>query len=316
MMAGWLIALCWAVSFIFAGLEAGLFSVDQVRLRHQVNCGVPAALKLQRLLQTPERLLVTVLLVTNLADIVALLLLVRFLVGALGRAGYLGALLFALPFNLFILGILPKSLFRRFPYRALAALAGLLQLTSLILWPVLELGALIGRVALGKRRTESRRLFAAREDLKQFTTESEREGSITSAERALIHNVVDFRAVKVSDVMLPLDQVISVSPEASPSDVLRLSAERGIERFPIITAQGETVGLANVLDILLDREPADSLRPYVRRIVTADENEPAYWIILRLRAARLSLAGVLDARKKLQGIVTLEDLVKRLVQSA
>lgn len=64
-----------------------------------------------------------------------------------------------------------------------------------------------------------------------------------------------------------------------------------------------------------DRMPGDSLARYTRRIVFANGDEPAYRIIQRLRAARLGLAAVLDSQKKLVGIVTGEDMIKRLVQS-
>ena len=46
-MIGWpLIILCWVVSFVFAGIEAGLLSLDQIRLRHQVKLRNRAAIKL------------------------------------------------------------------------------------------------------------------------------------------------------------------------------------------------------------------------------------------------------------------------------
>jgi len=83
------ILCCWIVSFVFAGIEAGLLSIDPVRLRHHVKQNRPAAVRLNRLLNRPERLLVTVLLVTNLADILALLLLTRRLVWILGSADFL-----------------------------------------------------------------------------------------------------------------------------------------------------------------------------------------------------------------------------------
>jgi CBS domain containing-hemolysin-like protein len=47
----------------------------------------------------------------------------------------------------------------------------------------------------------------------------------------------------------------------------------------------------------------------------ANEEEPAYRIVQRLRAARLGLAAVLDRERNLRGIVTIEDLVRRLVSS-
>ena len=52
------------------------------------------------------------------------------------------------------------------------------------------------------------------------------------------------------------------------------------------------------------------------RIVSAAETESAYRIIRRLRAAHSTLAAVFDDKRKLTGIVTVEDLVRRLVQSA
>src|SRR5438034_2327615 len=101
MMIGFIIFYCWIVSFFFNGIESGLLSIDPVRLRQNVKHRVPAALRLNRLLKHPERLLVTVLLVTNAADILGLLLLTRELVRACGYAGFFFSLAIALPIYLF-----------------------------------------------------------------------------------------------------------------------------------------------------------------------------------------------------------------------
>jgi len=309
------ILLCWAVSFVFNGIEAGLLLINPVRLRHQVKQAKPAALKLQRLLERPVRLFATVLLITNLTNVFALLLLTRRLASRFGSIGFVFALLIAWPVYVFVLSLLPKSIFRRFPLRALARLAGVLEVASNLLWPVLELGGAIGRLFLPKN-AQPARLFAGREELKQLTTESEREGSLTATERALIHNVVDFRNVHAGDVMIPLAKVISVQPTSSVKDVLELSATTGVDRLPVITAEHEPVGLVNALDILFDKNGDNSLAKYMRRIVVAQENEPAYFVIQRLRAARLGLAAIVDGKKNLIGITTSEELVRRLVRSS
>src|SRR5947209_18745721 len=262
------ILCCWIVSFVFAGIEAGLLSIDPVRLRHRVKRNMRAALMLNRLWQRPERLLVTVLLITNMADILALLLLTRRLVWTFGYMGFFAALIIAFPIYLFVLAVFPKSLFRRFPFRALVALAGLLEVVSIILWPVLELGEQLGRLILPRRVAGHGRLFAAREELKQIPNQSEREGSLTATERAMIHNVVDFRAVKVRDVMLPLAKVVALQPSASTQEALELSASSGLDRPPVITQEGQPAGLINVLDILLEQNGEKPLSSYVRRILT------------------------------------------------
>jgi CBS domain containing-hemolysin-like protein len=314
MTYGAAILVLWAISFLFAGIEAGLLSVDPVRLRYQVKQGKASALRLERLTKHPERLLITVLLVTNLANILGLLLLTKLLVSAFGPAGFLWAILIALPIYLFALSVLPKSLFRRFPFRALAALGWVLEFVSILLWPILEVGGWIGRLFLPRRMTDRARLFVAREELKQIAVQGEREGALTSAERAMIHNVVDFRSVKASDVMKPIDKVVTIKPDTTVAETLQLSSKAGVDRLPVISGDGQAAGIVNVLDILFDETEHKTITSYMRRAVTVTENEPAYRIIQRLRATRLGLAAVINSQRRLIGIVTGEDAVKRIVQ--
>jgi CBS domain containing-hemolysin-like protein len=310
-----IIVCCWIISFFFNGIESGLLSIDTVRLRQNVKQRVPTALKLNHLLKQPERLLATVLLVTNAADIVALLLLTSQLVRWYGYVGFLFAVVIALPVYLFVLSVLPKSLFRRFPFRALARLAGVLEFASILFSPLLELGARLGKLLLPGQAGKRGRLFAAREELKQITTESELEGGLTATERAMIHSVVDFRGSKIRDVMLPAAKVAALQSDASTEEALELSASTGLDRLPLLAPNGQPAGLVNVLDILLDRNGNKPLGEYVRRIVTTTDDEPTYRVMQQLRGARLGLAAVVDRKNKFRGIVAIEDLVRRLVST-
>jgi CBS domain containing-hemolysin-like protein len=310
-----IIVCCWIVSFFFNGIESGLLSIDTVRLRQNVKRRVPAALQLNHLLKQPERLLATVLLVTNAADIVALLLLTSQLVRWYGYTGFLFAVIIALPVYLFVLSVLPKSLFRRFPFRALARLAGVLKFASILFSPLLEFGARIGKLLLPGHAGKRGRLFAAREELKQITTESERDGALTATEREMIHSVVDFRGSKIRDVMLPAAKVAALQSGASTQDALALSASTGLDRLPLLAPDGQPAGLVNVLDILLERNGNKPLSEYVRRIVTTTDDESTYRVMQQLRGARLGLAAVVDRKNNFRGIVAIEDLVRRLVST-
>jgi CBS domain containing-hemolysin-like protein len=306
---------CWVVSFLFNGIEAGLASVDPARLRHNVKLNRPDAVRLDRLLKSPERLLVTVLLVTNFADIIGLLLLTRLLIFRFHDAGFILSVVIATPIYLFVLGVLPKSLFRRFPFRALGALSRFLEITTALLGPLLGMGAMLGHLILPPRAKKSARLFAGRDELKQITTQSEHEGSLSATERAMIHNVVDFQNVTARDVMKPLSKIESLTPQSTAEQALDLSRSTGLARLPVIDPGGDAVGLINVFDILLDKDKPHSLTQYLRRMVTVEETEPAAEAVQRLRAARLELAAVVNQKRNLVGFVTSEDLIARLVRA-
>jgi len=310
-----IIICCWIISFFFNGIESGLLSIDPVRLRQNVKRRMPAALRLNRLLKHPERLLATVLLVTNAADIVALLFLTSQLCWWYGYAGFLFALIIALPVYLFVLSVLPKSLFRRFPFRALVRLAGVLEFTSILFSPLLEFAARLGKLLLPSQAGKRAHLFAAREELKQITTESEREGALTATERAMIHSVVDFRGSKIRDVMVPSAKVAALSSGSSTQEALELGASTGLDRLPLLAPDGQPAGLVNVLDILLEGDGNKPLGEYVRRIVTTTDDEPTYRVMQQLRGAQLGLAAVVDRKNNFRGIVTSEDLVRHLVSA-
>src|SRR5204862_6928953 len=110
------------------------------------------------------------------------------------------------------------------------------------LWPALELGARFGSLIVARRVNESGRLVAAREELKQMAGESELEGSLTATERVMIHNVVDFGAVKVRDVMVPLNNVVAVKPDTTVAEALRLSSAWGVDRLPMISLDENRLG--------------------------------------------------------------------------
>lgn len=307
--------LCLLVSFIFSGIEAGILSVNRVRLAHREKAGDAAAIKLNKLLADPERLLVTVLLVTNLMNISAVLLAAQEFVRFFGGRGYLITLAVFLPVYLFLIELLPKSLFRRFPFRALAALAEPLRLADLLLSPVHFVGWRITRRFFKRGPTGQQKLFVAREDFKYLTIESERKGQLTSTERALIHDVIDFRAVTAREVMVPMDKVQAVTTLTPVDELLQRAEKIRHERWPVLAETGEITGVADTFEIALEGRRHGAVGAFQRRIVKVGPNEPAHAVLRKLRAARLTMA-VVEQNKVPLGIVTDEDLIRKLVSAA
>jgi CBS domain containing-hemolysin-like protein len=305
------LTVCMVISFLFSGTEAGILSLNKVRLRHRLKINDPAARKLQRLVSRPERMLVTVLLVTNLMNICAIVLITRACVDAWGLPGYLAAGAICLPLCQFCLELLPKSLFRRFPYRALAALSDVLRVADLALSPVLALGGLVLRLA--PRKPEERKLFTAREDFKYLTIESERQGTLLPVEREMIYNVMDLRSAKARDLMTPISRVRSLPTTATVAELLALARQSGLERFPLADPQGHYVALVNLFEVLMEGANKRHVSAYQRRIVTVTPVEEAYSIMKKMRAARATLAAVMEQEKPV-GLVGFEDLTRLLVK--
>ena len=310
-----LFGVCLLVSFLYSGIEAGLVSLNRARLRSRIHQGDPAAIRLGRLLAHPGRLLATVLIVTNFADVAALVILTHALFMRYGGWGCAVAGAIMLPVYLLGLQILPKSLFRRFPYRALAALVGVLETTSKVLWPLLVLGH---KLAPANAGPDGKRhgLFAARADLKILAAEGERAGALTPAERSMIHNVIDFSTVPARDLMTgPTPEALRVRDDLRVADLLEFARERQADFVPVLDAGGKAVALVDVFALLLERDPSRLAAAYLRRPpLVVPPNEPALRVLRRLRAVRLGAAVVFDGETRFVGIVRAADLVQRLVR--
>ena len=318
-----LFGLCLLVSFVYAGIEAGLLSLSRARLRSRIHQGERGAVRLGRLLARPERLLATVLLVTNFADVAALVLITDACVRWFGRAGYFVAGLAMLPVYLLGLQLLPKSLFRRFPYRATVALAGLLEGTTRLLGPVLAAGrTLLGRRLLPPVRTVDKTgqgMFAARQDFQRLAAEAERTGAISPAEHRMIDRVLGFSALAVRELAEALPEGVVLGGEAVPAprvaDLLAFAQARELSFLPVFDAGGALVALLDVFGLLLERDPGRPAAAYLRRaplfVAPAD---PALRVLRRLRAVRLGAAVVRDAGGTPTGFVRTEALLQRLVR--
>jgi magnesium and cobalt exporter, CNNM family len=311
----WLtVACCLLASFVFSGIEAGILSVNRVRLKHRVRQRDRAALKLERLLADPERILVTVLIITNLANISAVTLSTRELVTYYGYYGYVIALAVFVPVYLLGVELLPKSLFRRFPYRALAMLAEPLRLVDAALTPLHWLVSKIGRHA-GRKEEAAQKLFVAREDFKYLTIETERAGSLTPVEREMIHGVVDFRSVTAHDVMVSASDIEIIDGRSDLADLIASAQRSGKNRWPVRGESGAFTGIVTLLDVALSGRRSGPVSSVQRRIVKLSPNEPAYTVLHKLRAARSLMGAVIEDGKPI-GVVTWEDVIMRLVKAA
>ena len=314
---------CLLVSFLYSGIEAGLLSVDRVRLRSRVKQGDRAAIRVARLLSQPGRLLATVLLVTNFADVAALILITNTLALRFGGRGIVAAGAFMLPVYLLGVQLLPKSLFRRFPYRALAALAGLLELTSRMLSPLLDAGSwLYSRYAAPLDPSEPTAqqirhgLFVAREEFRSLADEGELTGALSPAEHRMIDNVLDFGTLGVSDLMDAAPEPLIASEEMRVVDLLEIARARNLLHLPVTkSVAGELIALVDVSTVVFDRNPLRSAATaYFRRApMVVAPGEAAHRVLRRLRAARLNAAAVVDGTR-LVGIVRTTALLQRLVR--
>ncbi len=307
------IAACLLISFTFSGIESGVLSINRVRLRHYALRGEEAALQLDALLTRIERLMITVILVTNAANVVAVALIYGEFLRWFGGWGAILSVAALLPIFVLLLEFLPKAIFRRFPYRTLVVYARILTVTHLVLGPIVNAGAWALRPIFVANREPRRRGIVGIEDLKRVVADSAERGQMTTHERTFITNVIEFREAKVRDVMLRMEQTTTLGTRTEITEVIELARETGVDRFPIVDDEGLVSGVVGIFDLLRDDIRSGRARSYARRPVVLAADQSALEALRLLRAARQQLGIVAGKDGRPTGTATTEALVRRLL---
>src|SRR5438270_13214252 len=122
--------VCFAVSFLMSGMEAGVFALSRLRIRQQVRAGNRRAQALYDYLENPESFLWTILVGNAVANVSLVTIGFLALHRLLGEwpAIFISALLLAGTLFYALCELLPKMLFRLYPNRLCMFLAPLFRL--------------------------------------------------------------------------------------------------------------------------------------------------------------------------------------------
>src|SRR5262245_33711681 len=208
----WLVfAICLGLSFLLSGMEAGVFALSRIRIRHQMRAGRAGARVLHGFLENPENFLWTILVGNTVANFLILGWIIFLLYGVLPGRPLWFALASALIVFLFytFFDLLPKMLFRAYPNRMCMLLARPFRWIHLslrpLVWVVEGVSDRLLRWTGGKAFTGH--LFGNREELRFVMQESAQ--AFSTEERAMINRVLDLQSLTVRQVTRPLDQTIS-----------------------------------------------------------------------------------------------------------
>jgi CBS domain containing-hemolysin-like protein len=160
------------------------------------------------------------------------------------------------------------------------------------------------------------------EELRLLVGRSARAGLLSPVERQLVERAFAFSDMTAEEVMVPRTEVVAISVDSSMPEVIRTLRRYRHSRFPVYEGTIDNViGVMSAKDLVGLRSDAHSqqtvlsagLRRLLRPPVLVPEGAEASEVLARMKAARQPLAVVLDEYGGTTGIVTLKNLVARLL---
>jgi len=316
-----LFLLCAGLSFFLSGMEAGVFALSRLRIRHWMRQGNPRARALYGYLERPENFLWTIMVGNTLANLGAVSIGVWWLYGALHEWRWLLVVVLVAGILVFYaaLELLPKMVFRLYPNRLCMMLAVPFRLVHLALKPLVAPVTLISRWLLrwsGGRRFTGH-LFGNRDELRLVMQESAQ--GLTTEERAMIGRVLDLQNITIRQITTPMSKVVAVPAQSPVAEVLALGRERGVNRLPVWREQqkqGErrVEGLLSIWSLLYaeNLDEKKTARDFLKPALFLDDEMRLEVALRQMQRTGQRLAIVLGRDQRELGIVSLQDILKTI----
>ncbi|MGJ8678870.1 HlyC/CorC family transporter [Paraglaciecola sp.] len=311
------------LSAYFSSSETGMMSINRYRLKHLENEGHKGAIRVQKLLQRPDRLIGLILIGNNLVNIaassIATIICMR-LFGHLGLGVATAITTFSLTLVVLIFAeVTPKTLAALYPEKISFPSSIILLPLMFVLYPFVFLvngicNGLLALIRISPVNDEGKNL--SREELR--TVVHEAGALIPQKHQDMLVGILDLEKVTAEDIMVPRSDIVAIDINDDWKDIQKQLVNSQHTRVLLFRDSiDDAVGFVHVRDALRllskDQFTKASLLRAVREIYYTPESTPLHTLMYKFQAAKERIGLVVDEYGDIQGLVTLEDILEEII---
>lgn len=305
------------LSALFSGLEVALVSLERGQLRRLVNEKRSGSNSLAKLKSNPKRMLITILLGVNLANIGAAAIATDVATGIFGSLG-LGIATGVMTFILLVFGdITPKAYCYAHSEKISLKFARVLLGIQYILYPLVIFLELVTRAMFMAVKVEDKPKKLSEAEVRAILDIGVEEKVLMKEEREMMKEVLEFHDTSVRAIMTPRNNMFTLNARLLIWDALPQINKSGFSRIPITgDSMDNIVGIVHTRDVLRVVETKTSymmLKDVARKPLFVSKDMPISKLLKEFQGRHIQMAIVVDEFGSTEGLVTLEDVIEELV---
>ena len=312
------IAAALVFSAFFSASETALTSLPRVKLQQILDSRRFWGRSLVLWQVHPNRVLITILIGNNVANITASVLATDLATRLFPERG-IAIAIGAMTFLLLVTGeITPKTLARTFPTVVALPTMSIVSLFYVLLFPIswVLTWFIRGLISLmGGGRDES--ALVTERDLEYLVHMGATDGTIDKDQETLFKSVIEFPDTLAKEIMTPRTDLVAVPLDSSFGAVVDAAIDSGFSRIPVYDQSiDKIVGIffaKHLLSHPTGDEQKNFLTQRMRSPVFVPESKKIGELLKLFQEQSTHLAVVVDEFGGTEGIVTLEDVIEELL---
>lgn len=303
------------LSAFFSATETAFTSLNRIKMKNMANDDVKNAKLVLKLEEQYDKLLSTILIGNNIANIgmtaIATVMFVALLGGSLGPTASTVVMTVAV----LIFGeISPKNIAKEHP-EGFALFAAPIMRGLMLLFTPLNVFFSLWKKLLGKLFGTQENGSYTEDELITIVEEAQIGGSIGKEQQELITNAIEFDDLEAIDVITPRVDIVAVELGTSVEEIGRTFKESGLSRLPVYEDDLDNIiGIINQKDfhnyvVGENRE----LEQYIKPVAYVAESIKAAVLLKKMQTKKTHIAIIVDEYGGTTGLVTMEDIIEELV---
>ena len=303
------------LSAFFSSSEVALISITRAKTRTLLNEGRHGSKALAVLKESPEHLLITILIGNTVANISAAAIATAIALRMFGDIG-VGIATGFVTLVLLIFGeIGPKIYAARASETYALTIAPVILFLSRICTPVIWLVERVSpTLGIGKDTGEP---AVTEEEIKEWIDVGKEDGTIEQGEQDMLYSVLEFGDTTAREIMTPRVDAVLMEDTTTIDEAIRIFSETGFSRIPVYHGQIDNItGVLNVKDVfsaMVSHRKDASIKDIMYDPTFVPETKKIDDLLKELQVRRVQIAIVIDEYSSFVGIVTVEDILEELV---
>ncbi len=309
-----LIVLCLLVEAFYAGSEIAVVSADRLKLRHMAAKGSKGAQLAMEMLRKPEHLLTTTLVGINVAIVTNSSLSALFAIEMLGAENAWIGINISAPLIWVFGEIVPKSIFQHKSDILTPRIIYILKISSYLFYPIIIIFTLFFKlITFFFKGDVHKNPLCLREEIDMVLQIKAHETDILPMEKNMIRRLFNFGETQARDIMMPLIELKTLESYSTCGQALRLSSEHAHLVLPVHAGRVDhVIGYINAMNLL--GEPLQELiKPFIQPIRYIPGAQSLEDLLATFQRNGDRLAMVVDEFGGCEGMITLEDILERVV---
>lgn len=305
------------LSAFFSSAETAFTTVNKVRLRTLAEDGNKRAVRVEHILSDYSKMLSTILVGNNIVNIAATSIATALTIRIWGSV-FVGVSTGILTFVVLILGeVVPKSWAKINSDKLSLAYSGTIRFFMALLTPIVFI---VDKLSRGVLRIvgidpDAQEEQITEDELKTYVDVSHEGGEIESEEHEMIYNVLNFSDSEAEDIMIPREDMSTVSVEATYDELMEVFRDKMFTRIPVWEEEPDNfIGLVNIKDFILVEDKENfRIGDIMREGMYTVEHKKTLDLLKEMKEKTLSLTFVLNEYGSCVGMITMEDLLEEIV---